>query len=70
MQTSIVAPPLADEIKRMGERIAELEAALQPFASCLVYEKHGEQWFCRLELARVTQADFARAQNLLAKTTE
>ena len=27
MLTSIVAPPLAEEIGRMGERIAELEAA-------------------------------------------
>lgn len=26
MQTSIVAPPLADEIRRMGDRIARLEA--------------------------------------------
>lgn len=54
----------------MMQRIAELEAALKPFAACLVYEQHGDQWSCRLELARITRADFARAENLLRKTTE
>lgn len=41
MKTSIVAPPLADEIKRMGERIAELEETVRrmrtPFPSTLTH---------------------------------
>lgn len=62
--------PATHHERLMMQRIAELESALKPFASCLVYEKHGDQWFCRIERARVTQADFARAENLLARPTK
>jgi hypothetical protein len=53
MQTSIVAPPLADEMKRMGERIAELEAENAALSAhqCTHGEssEHGS-WLCPLTL--------------------
>lgn len=56
MRTSIVAPSLADEIKRMADRIAELEAALRVLVDGYYSDDESvptlEQWDTARELLK------------------
>lgn len=60
MDTSLIAPPLQEEMLRMSARITKLERALKPFAACVFNDN-----FDMTVTMRVDHDDYIRAWHAL-----